>query len=133
MFIFITLVRATFKLIKQRDKVLRLSTQDNANQEASDSNNGKLDYHYADLIEKEKLLLQNLFKNTKIEPEEKKRKKQEIWAKINRGKKKRKKRALFKKQKLCDFWAYYQLMKTALRMIILIFITAMKIKNVLTK
>ena len=44
---------------------------DNTNQDASDSNNGKLNYHYADLIEKEKLPLQNLFKNTKIEPEEK--------------------------------------------------------------
>ena len=54
---------------------------------ASDSNNGKLNYHYADLREKEKLLLQNIFKNKKIEPEEKKRKKQEIRAKKNRKKK----------------------------------------------
>ena len=49
--------------------------RDNANQHVSDSNNGKLDYHYADLIEKEKFLLQNFFKNTKTEPEGKKKKK----------------------------------------------------------
>ena len=73
MFIFITLVRATFKLIKQRDEMFPFSRQDNANQEASDSNNRELNYHYADLIEKEKLLLRNLFKNMKIEPEEKKK------------------------------------------------------------
>ena len=45
---------------------------DIANQDAPDSDNEKINYRYADLIEKEKLLLQNLFKNTKIEPEEKK-------------------------------------------------------------
>ena len=72
MFIFITLIRATFKLIKQRDEMFRLSSLDNANQGASDSNNGKLNCHYVDLTENEKLLLQNPFKNMKIEPEEKK-------------------------------------------------------------
>ena len=41
---------------------------DNENWDASDSNNGILNYHYADLIKKEKLQLQNLFKNAKIEP-----------------------------------------------------------------
>ena len=58
-------------------KIQNASTfqRDNANQDASDSNNGKLNYHYADIIEKEKLLLQNLFKNTKIEPEETKKEK----------------------------------------------------------
>ena len=100
MFIFITLIRATFKLIKQRDEMFRLSTQHNANQEASDSNNGKLNYHYADLIEKEKLLLRNLFKNTEIEAGRKKKEKignsgknkQEKIGKIG------KKGVLFKKQ-----------------------------------
>ena len=80
---------------------------DNTNQDASDSNNGKLNYHYADLIEKEKLLLQNLFKNMKIEPEEKKRKKQEIWAKKNRKKQEKKEKQEYysknrKKQESCD-------------------------------
>ena len=84
MFIFLTLARV---LIKLRFEMLWLSTRANANQEASNSNNGKLNDHYADLIEKEK--------NTKIEPEEKKRKKQEIRAKKNR--KKRKNRSTFQK------------------------------------
>ena len=52
-----------------------LSSLDNANKDASDSNKGKLNYHYTDLSEKEKLQLQNLLKNTKIEPKEKKEKK----------------------------------------------------------
>ena len=79
---------------------------DNTNQGTSDSNNGKLNYHYADLIEKEKLLLQNLFKNTKIEREEKNRKKQEIRAKIIRKKIEKKRGEYYsksrKKQDLCD-------------------------------
>ena len=69
------LVTAIFKLIKQRDEKAWLSTLNNANWDAFDSHNGKLNFHYAHLIEKEKHLLQNLFKNTKIEPEGKKREK----------------------------------------------------------
>ena len=53
MFIFFTLVWATFKLFKQRYEMFWLSMSDNANWDASDSDNGKLNYHYADLIEKE--------------------------------------------------------------------------------
>ena len=66
----------------------------NANQDASDSNNGKLYYYYADLIEKEKLLLQNLFKNTKTEPEGKK--KEKIG---NLGKEKQEKKENFSKNR----------------------------------
>ena len=64
--------------------MFRLSRPDNANQDASDSNNGKLNNHYADLIETEKFLLQNLFKNTKIEPGEKKGKKEYFSKNRNR-------------------------------------------------
>ena len=46
MVIFNTLVRATFKFIKQRDEMFWFSTLNNV--DASDSNNGKLNYHYAD-------------------------------------------------------------------------------------
>ena len=89
---------------------------DNTNQDTSDSNNGKLNYHYADLIQKEKLLLQKLFKNTKIEREEKKKEKignsgKEKQEKI--GEKKGKIGVLFKKQEkigivrpLCSWWYY---------------------------
>ena len=48
-----------------------LSTLDTGNSDAFDSDNGKINYHYADLIEKEKFLLQNLSKSTKIEPKTK--------------------------------------------------------------
>ena len=74
--------------------------QNNTNQDSFNSNNGKLNYHYTDLIEKEKLLFQNLFKNTKIELEEKKIKQEKIG---NLGKNKQgKKRSTIKKQELCD-------------------------------
>ena len=54
MFIFGTFVRAIFKLMKQRDEMFFLSMHDNVNWVASGSNNGKLNYRNADLIEKEK-------------------------------------------------------------------------------
>ena len=66
----------------------------NANQDASDSNNGKLNYHYADLIEKEKLLLQYFSKNTKIELEEKKKEKID-----NPGKEKQEKKEYYSKNR----------------------------------
>ena len=71
---FSMLVRATFKLIKQRDEMLWLSTLVIANKDASDSDNGKIKYCYADLIEKEELMFQNLLKSTKTEPKKKKKK-----------------------------------------------------------
>ena len=52
---------------------------DIANQDAYDSDNGKINDCYADLIEMETFLLQNLFKSTKTEP----KKRGEIKAKIN--------------------------------------------------
>ena len=81
-FFFYMLVRETFKLIKQKDKIFWLSMLDIANKDASDSDNGKINYLYADQIEKEKLLLQNLLKSMRIKP----KKKKEIWTKVNRKK-----------------------------------------------
>ena len=49
MFIFCAFVRVNFKFTKQRDKMFWLSTPDKANCEAYDSENGKLNYSYADL------------------------------------------------------------------------------------
>ena len=53
-FTFCTFVRLTFKPIKQSNEMFWLSTKDNVNWDASDSDNVKLNYYYADLIEKEK-------------------------------------------------------------------------------
>ena len=49
MFIFCAYVRANFKLTKKRDEKFWLSIPDKANSEAHDSENGKLNYSYADL------------------------------------------------------------------------------------
>ena len=83
--IFSMFVRATYKLIKSKEtkcsdflywillsKMPLIQIME------------KINYHYADLIEKEKLLLQNLLKSTKIEL--KKKKKYEIQVKISRKK-----------------------------------------------
>ena len=64
--------RATFKLTKQRDEMFWLFMLGNANWDASDSENEKINHCYADLFEKEKLLSQNLFKSTKIWKKKKK-------------------------------------------------------------
>ena len=57
--IFSMFVRATFKVIKQRDEIFWLCTLDIANSDTCDLDNRKIKYSYADLSEKEKLLLQN--------------------------------------------------------------------------
>ena len=61
------LVRATFKLIKERDEWFWLTTLDIVYWDNSDSHNRKTNCHFADLIQKEKLILQNFLKSTKIE------------------------------------------------------------------
>ena len=56
----------------QRDKVFWLFMPDNVNLEISNSDNGRLNYPHAGLIENEKNAIVSLFKSKKIELKKKK-------------------------------------------------------------
>ena len=60
-FIFCMFVRTTVKFIKQKNEMSWLSTPDSVKWDVSDSNNVKLNYHYADLIEKGKTAIAKPF------------------------------------------------------------------------